>query len=200
MKTTRPARRRSIRKHSTKEGALPATWLAGTKVRLRPIEPADVRLLRRWLRTEAAQAAVRGLLPPSSRAELGWLARVSTDPSRPSFIVQTGRGEDIGLGMLWVKDAQAEMGFVMSDARHWRGYGLEAVRVFVDAAFRVLPLQRIEVRVAPGDEPILTTYVRAGFEREGVLRKTAWRHAGLGDQVLMSVLQAEWMGWRRATS
>jgi RimJ/RimL family protein N-acetyltransferase len=99
--------------------------------------------------------------------------------------------------MVLVKDASAEMRVVMDNRARWsQSFGCDAIRVIVDGAFRVLPLQRIEVRVTLGDEHIIETYASAGFAREGVLRATAPRRRASRDEVLMSILHDEWTGWR----
>ncbi|HXW50874.1 MAG TPA: GNAT family protein [Candidatus Acidoferrales bacterium] len=188
------AKRRVIGRSSTARGGLPATWLAGTKVRLRPIEPQDVKMLQRWLNEPTAQEWLGALLPQSQREVERWAARISTDPGRPSFIIQTARGADIGLALLLVKDAQAELGIAIHEPRFWgQGLGEEAVRLLVDGAFRVLPLQRIELRVLPYNERAIRAYEKAGFSREGLLRKAAYHMGSPRDQLVMSILHDEWL-------
>jgi RimJ/RimL family protein N-acetyltransferase len=194
MKNKKAAKRRGMSVHSTPRRRLPATWLVGQKVRLRPIEPEDTPLLQRWLNEFKARDWLNGLFPRSRPQEAAWAAQVSTDLNRPTFIIQTKRGADIGLISLKVSDARAELGISINDDRLWsRGYGEDALRVLVAAAFRVLPLRRIQLFVLPDNLRAIRCYEKAGFAQEGVLRKY-FRHQGAArDVIIMSTLHEEWI-------
>jgi len=153
-----------------------------------------VPLLQRWMNDPLAQQWLAGLLPRSARAEQAWAARASTDPKRPTFIIQTHSGLDIGLIMLRVIDAHAELGVGIHNTRYWdRGYGQDAVEVLVDGAFRALPLHRIELFVLPDNLRAIRCYEKAGFAREGLLRKYQFARGKLRDVVVMSTLHEEWL-------
>lgn len=185
--------------HSPRQRRLPATWLVGKKIRLRPIEPEDVPLLQRWLNDPSAQEAMAGLFPHSRREAQAWAARASTDPKRPTFIIQTSAGVDIGLIMLRVSDARAQLGISIDNPRHWgRGYGQDAVGALVDGAFRALPLQRIELFVLPDNLRAIHCYEMAGFVREGLLRKYQYVRGKMHDMAVMSILHEEWMLGRQS--
>lgn len=177
---------------------LPATWLVGKKVRLRPIEPTDVPLLQRWRDDGPALEWLNRQLPPSAGAVAEWAARASVDPDMPAFILQTRRGRDIGTIGLRVYGARAVLGIGIYDERYWnRGFGQDAVEVLVDGAFRVLPLQRIELTVYPDNRRAIRCYINAGFSHEGVLRKYAYHRGRYRDCILMSILHNEWQRHRR---
>jgi RimJ/RimL family protein N-acetyltransferase len=192
MKRKKPMQRRGITKHSTSPRQLPATWLVGEKVRLRPIEPEDMPLLQRWVNKFASHERLNRLFPRSQ--ETAWAARVSTDAKRPTFVIQTLRGIDIGLISLKVVDARADLGIAINEPRYWdRGFGEDAVEVLVAAAFRVMPLQRIQLFVPPDNVRAICCYERAGFKQEGLLR-SYFRHRGSArDLLIMSTLQEEWI-------
>lgn len=178
---------------------LPATWLVGRRVRLRPIEPQDVPLLRRWHTGGTALAWLDRPMPLPSDAVADWAARASIDPEMPAFILQTRGGRDIGTGGLRLHGARAVLGVGITDARHWAsGYAQDAVEVLADGAFRIMPLQRIELTAFPEDRRALACYRKAGFRKEGVLRQYAYEQGRYRDCVLLSVLHAEWV--RRRTS
>ncbi len=68
----------------------------------------------------------------------------------------------------------------------------EAVRALVEHAFGEWQLNRVEIRVAVGNERSAAIPERLGFVREGVLRQ-AERHAdGFKDNVVYSALASEW--------
>src|ERR1700736_4462963 len=146
-KKSRPRTRRSISTGSTSRQDLPATWMVGKKVRLRPIEPEDVPLLLRWINGSAALEWLQRRLPLTRRQEQAWAA---TDPQMPTFIIQTLRGADIGVLGLQLEAGRGVFGVAIHEPQYWaRGFGQDAVEVLVDSAFQVLPLQRIELTVLP---------------------------------------------------
>jgi RimJ/RimL family protein N-acetyltransferase len=167
--------------------------MVGKKVRLRPIEPNDVPLLLRWINGSAALQWLQPRLPLTQRQEQAWAARAATDPQMPTFIIQTLRGIDIGVLGLQLESNRGIFGIAIHEPRYWsQGYGQDAVEVMVDAAFRVLPLQRIELLVLPDNLRALRCYEKAGFIREGLLRSYIYNRGGPQDMVIMSVLHSEW--------
>ncbi len=179
---------------STSKKALPATWMLGKKVRLRPIEPEDVPLLHRWINASAALEWLQRRLPLTRRAEQAWAARAATDPQMPTFIIQTRRGVDIGVSGLQLEGARATLGIAIHEPQYWsRGFGQDAVEVLVNGAFRVLPLQRIELLVLPDNLRAIRCYEKAGFVREGLLRNYVYSGGKMHDVVIMSILHDEWL-------
>jgi RimJ/RimL family protein N-acetyltransferase len=167
--------------------------MVGKKVRLRPIEPEDVPLLLRWINASEALAWLQRRLPLTRRQEQAWAARAATDPQQPTFIIQTRSGVDIGVLGLQLEGGRGIFGIAIHEPRFWsRGYGQDAVEVLVDAAFRVLPLQRIELLVLPDNQRAIRCYEKAGFAREGVLRRYTYTRGAMQDMIIMSVLHEEW--------
>lgn len=196
MKRAKTAGRKGMRERSTTIARLPATWLVGTGVRLRPVEPSDARSLQRWLDRPFAREWLSELLPRAG-PQLAWIAQLATDPARPSFIIESSLGAQIGLATLSVEGVQAKLGIAIQGARRASLSNCEeAVRLLADAAFRVLPLQRIEVRVLPSNELAVEVYEQAGFTREGVLRKIAHNAGKAQDELILSLLWEEWMARR----
>src|SRR5690348_11702994 len=98
-----------------KRTPLAPTWLAGKKVRLRPLETLDVPLFRSF--------------------------RLAADPKAIGFIVQTLAGRDIGALALSIEGPQAAITVGVSSRRHWSdGSAADALRVMWSGAFRSLPL------------------------------------------------------------
>jgi hypothetical protein len=147
-----------------KSTQLPATWLVGRKVRLRPLETQDVPRLRRF-----------GL---------------AVDAKATPFIVQTHAGDDVGaLGFL-IDGPQAAISVAFADRRSLiDGYAADALRVMCSGAFRSLPLVRIEALVPAEDDACLSAYRRAGFKREGVLRGATRVRGRYQDATVLSMLR-----------
>jgi RimJ/RimL family protein N-acetyltransferase len=142
----------------------PATWLAGKKTRLRPLEAQDVPQFRRY--------------------------KLAIDPKAIGFIVQTHAGRDIGALALSIEGPQAAIAIAVADRRHLSdGLASDALRVMWSGAFRSLPLARIESLVLADDPALLSAYRRAGFKREGVLRSVARVRRAYKDTAVMSVVR-----------
>lgn len=172
---------------------LQPTWLVGKLVRLRAIEPGDVRMLQRWVNSSPAREWILPRFPLSEAAERDWAAGASIDSYRRVFIIQTLDGHDIGTIGLFLEGARGTLGIAIHDDRYWsNGYGTDSVRVLVDGAFRVLPLTRIDLLVYTENKRAIRCYEKVGFVREGVLRSYEWGHGRFRDTVMMSILHAEW--------
>jgi len=81
---------------------LPATWLVGRKVRLRPIEPEDVPLLRRWHAGGTALAWLDRPMPLPSAAVADWAARASIDPES-TWPIRNPRSTSPGRGRATIR-------------------------------------------------------------------------------------------------
>ena len=73
-----------------------------------------------------------------------------------------------------------------------RGYGSDAVRVLVRYGFQETGLHRIELATAAFNDRALATYRAAGFVEEGRRRQVCFHDGRFHDEVLMSLLAAEW--------
>jgi hypothetical protein len=142
----------------------PATWLAGKKTRLRPLEAQDVPQFRRY--------------------------KLAVDPKAIGFMVQTHAGRDIGALALSIEGPQAAIAIAVANRRHLSdGSASDALRVMCSGAFRSLPLVRVEALVLADDLAALRAYRRAGFKREGVLRAVARAGGKYRDAVVLSVVR-----------
>lgn len=157
-------------------------------------------MLHRWINTSPARAFIITRLPLSSAQEEDWAAAAAVNPNTPTFIIQTLAGVDIGTTTLFIDGACGTLGIAIHDPKYWgRGYGVDAVRTLVDGAFRARPLVRIDLTVLPDNERAIACYERAGFKREGVLRRHTYQDGAYRDVVMMSILHEEWSGTRSAT-
>jgi RimJ/RimL family protein N-acetyltransferase len=186
-----------MRKASPREAA--PTWLVGSKVRLRPIEPDDVPMLQRWINTSPARNFIFTRLPLSLERERDWAANAAVNPHAPVYIIQTHGGVDIGTTGLLIEDARATLGIAIHDERFWdQGLGTDAVATLVNGAFRARALTRIELTVLPDNARAIRAYERVGFRREGLLRRYLYQNGAFRDVVIMSILHEEWTAARGA--
>ncbi len=169
--------------------------ITGRLVRLRAFRPDDaprivevladprvVEHLDQWSRapyTEAMAAAwVAGEgVPPG----IHWAVECREDGA---FIGSTGL-EDIDH-----VNRRCEWGIWTGPPQRWgRGYGTEACMLAVEYAFRHLALEKVVLEVYAGNPRARRAYEKAGFAREGLLRRHHWRDGALIDVEMMAVFR-----------
>jgi len=72
-----------------------------------------------------------------------------------------------------------------------QGYGTEAVRLLLSFAFKDLNLHRVYLHVFSTNAAAISLYEKAGFVREGLLRKAAHIDGAYVDVVTMGILREE---------
>jgi RimJ/RimL family protein N-acetyltransferase len=107
-------------------------------------------------------------------------------------------GEDRVLGALGMSnfdwtDMKGEIGYWMAPEARRRGVGSRATRMLAEWAVAELGLERVELLANPENEPSQRLAERAGFTREGVLRRYRRRH-GVREDLVMYSLLAEDLG------
>jgi RimJ/RimL family protein N-acetyltransferase len=94
----------------------------------------------------------------------------------------------IGVGRFDWDDRKAEIGYwIARDARR-RAVGARATRLLARWALTELGLERLELLANPENEASQRLAERAGFTREGVLRRYRRRHGHREDLVMFSLL------------
>jgi RimJ/RimL family protein N-acetyltransferase len=119
-------------------------------------------------------------------AEAFLLAVAQQDP-RTAFAVATNREAIGGIGLEFGRDVHrftAEMGYWLGEPFWGQGIMSEAVRHFTDWAFGHLELHRIHANVFSGNVGSARVLEKAGFECEGRLRASVFKHGRILDQFL----------------
>jgi len=93
-------------------------------------------------------------------------------------------------------DLKAEIGYWMAADARRRGIGARATRMLAEWALTSLGLERLELLAHPENEASQRLAERAGFTREGTLRRYRRRHGVREDLVMFSLL-AEDLGATR---
>ena len=96
----------------------------------------------------------------------------------------------LGLSNFDWADLKAEIGYWMVAESRRRGIGARATRLLTVWALTELGLERVELLANPENEPSLRLAERAGFTREGTLRRYRRRH-GVREHLVMFSMLAE---------
>ena len=81
-----------------------------------------------------------------------------------------------------------------------KGIGTWATELTRDFAFETLKLHRLELDVYSFNPRAEKAYLKAGFKREGVLRDAIMDGGQYANDILMSMLEAEWSVWKKQNS
>jgi RimJ/RimL family protein N-acetyltransferase len=83
-----------------------------------------------------------------------------------------------------------EIGVIMRPEAAGRGLASKALKLVEDYAFGPLDLHRLAADIDPDNSSSISLFLRAGFEREGLLRGNWKTHLGVRDSVIMAKLRA----------
>jgi RimJ/RimL family protein N-acetyltransferase len=181
--------------------------IIGRRVNLRQFEAGDgtwlVRAMARgsWWRWDAPW---EGRPTPSElrvvARQAAWLVR---DRRRPPLrmIIETKANRPVGIvSRYWVDERTRwlEVGVGIYAARHWgRGYGTEALALWVGYLFDVLPIRRIGLRTWSGNRRMIRLARRLGFVQEARFREAYPAPGHVYDRVAFGLLRREWERTRR---
>jgi len=164
--------------------------LEGKTVNLRILEKEDLSLYVKWFNDPSFFGEYNPLVQ-ATRVEME--KEYDTDPSeRKRFFVEKKDGTKIGVigvfpaGDLW------EIGFALIPSERGKGYGSEAVTIFVDYLFLSRDLVRIQARTGLRNTASQRILEKVGFKREGIVRKSMFIHGEWRDFQLYSILREEW--------
>ncbi|GCE09633.1 GNAT family N-acetyltransferase [Dictyobacter aurantiacus] len=83
------------------------------------------------------------------------------------------------------------IGISLAPEQRGKGYGSEAQKLLADYLFKTYPIMRVEATTDITNIAEQRTLEKAGFTREGVLRKAQWRSGDWHDMVLYSKIRGE---------
>ena len=167
--------------------------LVGERTRLRELRDDDLPRLVPWWRDPDVAVFNNQVKPqPDALVEdtlRGW-SRNDT-PGSAAFCIETLDGELAGHVALFGAEAQhrcATFGIFLDPARLGQGLGSDATRVMVRYGFETLGLHRIELTVSALNARGIAAYEKAGFAREGLLRRKLFYAGAFRDQVVMGIV------------
>ena len=119
------------------------------------------------------------------------------DEERYDFLLLNSDGNIVGESVIneidWeLRKANFRIAIFHEDARG-KGIGSWLVQVTRDFAFEQLRLHRLELDVFSFNKRAEKVYLKAGFQREGVLRDSVKDGEKYADDILMAILEEDWM-------
>jgi ribosomal-protein-alanine N-acetyltransferase len=111
-----------------------------------------------------------------------------------TFIVQKKDGIKIGLICHRLNQPYKwmEISYFFAPSERGKGYGTEAVQLMVDYLFLSKELARIHAIADVRNKASQRVLEKAGFQREGTMRKCVFNRGELIDYYLYGILREEW--------
>jgi RimJ/RimL family protein N-acetyltransferase len=103
-----------------------------------------------------------------------------------SWAITESGGEALGrIALFQLREGVADIGVIMRPDATGRGLASKALQLVCEYGFNTLGLHRIAADVDPDNSASLSLFLRAGFQREGLLRGNWRTHLGVRDSVIL---------------
>ena len=173
---------------------MPDNILTGSHIALRALEPGDVDLLYSW-ENDTSVWPVSNTLAPFSRFQIEEYVLnaqndiYATKQLRMMIDVQDAVSGEKSVGTVDLFDYdphhfRAGLGILIRGANRHKGYGYEAMTLFIHYAFGTLRLHQLYCNISPENLPSLNLFKKLGFVKCGT--KKDWIFDG-------KKWQEEWM-------
>lgn len=172
--------------------------LADGAIALVPLVRSDVPDLLALTRVEDVMAYTLVRDDADEEYVADWIGRYERgwdDGSCAGFSIRDAR-DDAFLGfaavvVLHLAERQGELGYMLAPHARGRGAAGRAVALLTRWCFDELGLERLEMRIAPENQPSRRVARRAGYRPEGVLRNLHFKQGRRSDVEIWSRLPSD---------
>jgi RimJ/RimL family protein N-acetyltransferase len=171
----------------------------GQRVRIRPIEEADLDVFESWRRDSDS---LGGFNPPvlksAHRARAGWTEDQFLTPEYSLYAVETLEGDRLVGKVGFSKDSPHYDHMVRTYSQiadptdRGQGYATEARVLLVNYLFLSTQLERIYSETEEGNAPARRSLEKCGMRCEGVHRHLVYDVGRWADMAVYAILRAEW--------
>jgi len=171
--------------------------LEGKNVNLRLMEKEDVPLLVDWWNSLEYQGEY---FPVPQRSKVEALRElenpllVQVTMENREFMIEKMDGTrigHIGYGRDILHD-WIEIGYDIVPSERRKGYATEAIQIMVDYLFLIKDIPRISVCTDARNTAAIRTAEKAGFRKEGIIRKGGFTQGQYADACLLGLLRDDW--------
>lgn len=153
-------------------------------------EKEDLSLIHEWRNSPGFQGE-HNLLVQESKEELERRYE-SFRPDEKWFLIEKKDGAKIGLVVLELEGGVQEIGYGIIPNERRKSYCTEAVKIIVDYLFLSKPIVRIQAHTSVRNVASQRVLEKAGFSKEGIVRKRIFVRGEWKDEFLYSILREEW--------
>jgi RimJ/RimL family protein N-acetyltransferase len=173
--------------------------LRGTRIGLRARHESDAPVLHAELHDDVAtrsRADSRPWRPVSPGSEASPFAVAEPDDDAAPFSVVTLDHDELagaaGLWGIYTHNRSAHLGMSLRPGFRGRGLAVDVVEVLCAYGFTVRGLHRLQLETLADNTAMIRAASRAGFAREGTLRRAAWVNGEFVDEVIFGLLADDW--------
>ncbi len=164
--------------------------LEGKNVNLKIMEKEDLPLILEW----GNDLEFGGEYEPMEQMGMKELEEWY-DKSRPDekwFIIEKKDKSKVGQIFYMPSGSCFEIGYRLLPKERGKGYCTEAVKIIVDYLFLTKSMVRIQAHTNPKNLASQRILEKAGFQKEGLIRKPIFIRGAWQDGVLYSILREDW--------
>ena len=168
--------------------------LEGKNVNLRVMEKEDIPLMTEWLNSPEFYGQY---FSPIQRTKTEIEKTLESSPIEfKQFVIEKKDRTKIGfiayfcMPHPWGKMLEMGYGLVPSERR--KGYCTEAAKIMVDYLFLSKEIACIQATTDIGNVASQKVLEKAGFQKEGIMRKRFFYNGEWRNIVLLSILREEW--------
>ncbi len=170
-------------------------FIKGKKVTLRPPETDDIPLFTKWFNDPQTRENLSMRRPITMEEETKIVEKLNSTNSVFLVICEAASGRTIGnlsIDISWI-NRHGMFGVMLGEKEDQnKGYGREAMTLFIDYCFNVLNLHRIVLEVYSFNERAIHLYKDLGFVHEGTLRQHSYKNGEFYDLFYMGLLDTEY--------
>jgi RimJ/RimL family protein N-acetyltransferase len=172
--------------------------LQGKKISLRIAEAEDAGTLATWFNEPTFNGVYQHFPAQTPKTQVERRIREHTQYNAEwvDFMVVRPDGEQVGWAAHYTAAPNfgwVELGIAIRAEHRNKGYASEAVALLTDYLFLSREINRLQAVADNGNLASIRIFEKAGFRKEGVLRKSLWNRQGLwGDGLLLGILREEW--------
>lgn len=169
------------------------------RLRMRRICENDAEAVFKY-RSDAITNKYQGWIPKNINDVHDFIKRVASDVNIPGtwfqlVIIISETNEVVGdIGMHFLDNQQAEIGYTLAKSYHGKGYATEGVKKAIDFLFNELDKHRITASIDPDNHGSINLLKRLGFRKEAHFKESLLIKGTWVDDVVYAILKKEWNG------
>lgn len=173
-------------------------FMDGKRIYLRPLDMDDLETFQRWFNNPELRMFLMLPYPITKEGEREILEKMMKSKDDVVLSIVMKRDDrligNVGLHRFNRISRSAMLGIAIGDlAMASKGYGTEAMELMLDHGFKTLNLHRIDLFVHEFNARGIAAYKKIGFVEEGRKRDGLFADGKYHDEILMSILEDEWM-------
>jgi len=163
--------------------------LKGKKVNLCILERSDLPLLQSWMN----DIDFVGEFEPFAQQSLDRMEKDFDGPGETQiFLIEDKEGSKLGYIAHFDSKGCKAIGYMLQPSERRKGYGSEAVQMMVDYLFLNHNIVRIQAETHPDNAGSQRVLQKAGFVKEGLIRKSFFSRGVYRDTAMWSIVRDEW--------